>query len=113
MALHAVDLGPMRQGLWRRAEAAGPVDQGGATDRAALEDGDRAVLAHAADAFLIEGRVGVGFLHLEVVAGLEWAFLDQQHLEAGLAEDFRGGAATGTAADDGHVGFQGQVLFQA
>ncbi len=57
--------------------------------------------------------VGLGLLHLEVAAGFQRAFLDQQHLEPGLAEDFRGGAATGAAADDGHVGFQGQVLFQA
>ena len=112
MPCHTVHLCPMRQGLWRGAKAAGPVDQRGTADRTALEDGDGAVLAHAADSFLIERRVGVGFLHLEVVAGLQWAFFDQQHLVTRRAEDFRRGATTGAAADDGDIGFQRQIVFQ-
>ena len=113
VALHAIGLGPVLQGAFRCAEAGGPVDQGGAAHGTALHDGDGAVLAHPSHAFLIQRAVGLGFLHLEVGTGLERAFLDQQDLEAGRAEDLRGGAATGAGADDGDIGFQGQVLVQA
>ncbi len=113
VALDPVDLGPVLQGRFRGAEAAGPVDQGGAAHGAALEDGDGAVLAHPADAFLVQLGVGVGLLHLEIAAGLQRAFFHQQHLQAGGAEDFRGGAAAGAGADHDHVGLQLQVVVQA
>ncbi|MNO78768.1 hypothetical protein D3C76_699200 [compost metagenome] len=113
VALDAVLLRPVFEGRIGRAEAGGPVDQGGAADGAALEDGDGAVLAHPADAFLVEAGVGLRLLHAEVGAGLQRAFFHQQHLETGGAEDFRRGAATGAGADHHHVGFQGQVVFQA
>ncbi|MNY36744.1 hypothetical protein D3C86_1712520 [compost metagenome] len=112
VALDVVFLGPVFQGRFRGAETGGPVDQRGAAHRPALEDGDRAVLAHAADAFLIKAGVGLVFEQLEVAAGLERAFFDQQHFVAGCAEDFSRGSTAGTAADDRHVRFEGQVLAQ-
>jgi len=74
-----------------------------------LEDGDGAVLASAADAFLVERGVGARFLHVEVAAAVQRTFLDQQHLEACRAEDFRAGGASCTAADDGDIGFQRDI----
>ncbi|MNC53384.1 hypothetical protein D3C75_1027890 [compost metagenome] len=50
---------------------------------------------------------------MEIAAGLQRAFFDQQHLEAGSAEHLRAGSATGTAADHGNVGFQREVVLQA
>ncbi|MNZ90831.1 hypothetical protein D3C78_1098020 [compost metagenome] len=112
MTLDVVLFGPVFQGGFRGTETGGPVDQRGAAHRPALEDGDCAILAHAADAFLIEAAVGLVFKQLEVAAGLERTFLDQQHFVTGRAEDFGGGAAAGTAADDRHVCFECQVLGQ-
>ncbi len=109
----AVLAGPVLQGLRWGAETRGPVHQRGTAHRTALQDRDGAVLAGAADCFLIERAVGPGFLHVEVAAGAQWAFLDQQHLETGGAEDFRAGGAARAAADDGDIGFQRQVLLQA
>src|SRR5689334_8834993 len=104
--------GPVFERLIRGAKARSPVDQRGTAHRPALEDGDRTVLAHAPDAFLIEAGVGLILEHLEVAAGLEWAFFDEQYLVACGAEDFGGGSAAGTAADDRHIRFEGQVLAQ-
>src|SRR5690606_5298381 len=47
-----------------------------------------------------------------IAAGLERAFFDQQHLVAGGAEDFSRRPATGAAADDRDVRFEGQVFGQ-
>ncbi|MCY1405660.1 hypothetical protein D9M71_209050 [compost metagenome] len=103
----------MRQGLWRGAEARGPVDQRSAAHGAALKDGDGAILAHAAQAFLIQAGIGFVFQQVEIAAGLQRAFFDQQHLEAGGAEYLRAGGAAGTAADHGNVGFPRKVVLQA
>ncbi len=105
--------GPVLQCLRRCAKARGPVHQRGAADRAALQDGDGAVLARAADGFLIERAVGAGFLHVEVAAGVQRAFFDQQHLEARGTQHFRTCGAACAAADDGDVGFQGQIVLQS
>ncbi|MNI74121.1 hypothetical protein D3C73_1301870 [compost metagenome] len=102
--------GPVLECWVRGAEARRPVDQGGASHRPALQYGDGAVLAHAADAFLIELGVGLVFEQFEVAAGLEGAFFDQQHPVTGRAEYFSRGAAASTAADDRYIGFQRQVL---
>ncbi|MNS24703.1 hypothetical protein D3C72_565570 [compost metagenome] len=107
-----VFLGPVLEGRLRGAKARGPVDQRCAADSAALKNGDRAVLAHAPDAFLIKAAVGLVFEHFEVGAGFQRAFFDQQHFVAGGAEDFCRGAATGAAADDSDVGFKGEVVGQ-
>ncbi|MMZ70246.1 hypothetical protein D1872_332430 [compost metagenome] len=50
---------------------------------------------------------------MEVAAGLERAFFDQQHLETGSAEQFGTGGTAGAAADDDDIGFQAQVVVQA
>ncbi|MNQ59819.1 hypothetical protein D3C85_740800 [compost metagenome] len=112
VAFDVVFPGPVLEGRLGGAKARGPVDQCRAAHRAPLKDGDRAVLAHAADAFLVEVGVGLVFQHLEVAAGLERAFFNQQHLVAGGAEDLGGGTAARAAADDGNVGFQRQVIGQ-
>jgi len=108
----AVLAGPVLQCLRRCAKARGPVHQRGAADRAALQDGDGAVLARAANGFLIERAVGAGFLHVEVAAGAQRAFFDQQHLVAGCAQHFCAGGAACATADDGDVGLQGQIVLQ-
>jgi len=112
VAFDRIFAGPMREGSVRGAKAGGPVDQGGTAHRPALQDGDSAVLAHAADAFLVKAGVGFVFQQLEITTGLERAFFDQQHFVAGGAEDFGGGTAPGAAADDGDIRFQGQVVIQ-
>ena len=109
----AVLAGPVLQRLRWCAKARGPVHQRGAADRTTLQDGDGAILAGAADGFLIERAVGAGFLHVEVAAGTQRAFFDEQHLVARGAQHFRTGGATCAAADDGNVGFQGQIAFQS
>ncbi|MNP02989.1 hypothetical protein D3C76_948560 [compost metagenome] len=112
VALHIVFFSPVfERGFWC-SKARSPVDQRSAAHRPALEDGDRAILAHAAYALLVEAGVGLVFEQFEVAAGLERAFLDQQHLVTGGAEDFGRGPAAGTAADDRHIRFEGQVLGQ-
>ncbi|MNH00873.1 hypothetical protein D3C79_600790 [compost metagenome] len=103
----------MGQGRRGRAKAGGPVDQRGAAYRTALQNGDGAVLAHPAQAFLVETGVGLILKQVEVTAGLERAFLDQQYLEACGAEHLRAGGAAGTAAYHGNVGLQAEVLLQA
>lgn len=103
----------MGQGLWRRAKARGPVDQRGTAHGAALQDGDGAILAHPPQALLVEAGVGLAFQQVEVAAGLQGAFFDQQYFEPGGAEQLGTGGAAGTAADHGDIGLQGQVLRQA
>src|SRR5690606_1824893 len=71
-----------------------------------------AVLGHAPQALLIERGVGLMLLQLEVTAGKQPAFLDQQHLEAGGAEYLGAGGAPGAAADDGNIDLQRQFLLE-
>ncbi|MNE20335.1 hypothetical protein D3C80_1134490 [compost metagenome] len=113
MALDPHFVGPVRQGWLGCAKARGPVDQGSAAHCTALQDGDGAILAHAPDTFLIQAAVGLGFQQLEVAAGLEWAFFDQQHAVTGGTENFRAGGTARAAANDGDVHFQRQVLLQS
>ena len=98
-----------REGRLRGAEAGGPVDGGRAADAAALQDVDRLVAGLARRRFLVQGRVGLGFAHLEVARGFQRAFLDQHHRKAGQRQDFGGDAAAGAAADDGDVGLDAAV----
>src|SRR5690606_3440797 len=73
---------------------------------AALQDRHGAVFAHAPGAFLIQIAVGFAFVHTEVVAAFQWAFFKHQHLQAGVGENFRRGAATGTGTNNNDIGFQ-------
>ena len=102
----------LERGRWG-AKRAGPVDGGGATHAAALQDGDALVLGLAAGGLLVQRGIGFGLALLEVFAALELAFFDDDDLEAGLGHQFRGDARTRARADDGHVtgdaGGQGAV----
>jgi hypothetical protein len=101
---------PEGQRASRRAEAAGPVDGGAAAHAAALQDVDGLVGGLARGGLLVELRVGLALALLEVAAAAQRAFLDDQHRQAGLRQQFGRDAAAGAAADDGHVdrGLRGQ-----
>ena len=106
-ALHAVCLGPVLQRLGRGAKAGGPVDGRGAADRTALQDSDRTIFRGTPGRLLIERRVGTRLVHvLEVLRGLQGAFLDQKHFQTCGAEDLRRRAAARAAADDGDIAFE-------
>ena len=96
---------PVDEGFVRGAEAAGPVDGGGAAYTAALQYGDGTVGGGPAHAFLVEVGVGRQLVHLEVFLVIQPAFFHQDNGQALPGQDFRGGAATGTGADDDHIGF--------
>lgn len=108
-----MDRGPVRQGLRWSTKARGPVHQRGAAHGAALQDGNGAILAHAPQPFLVKAGVGFALQQVEIAAGLQGAFFDQQYLETGSAEHLRTGGAAGTTADHGNVGLQKQVVLQA
>jgi hypothetical protein len=109
--LQAELLLPVVQGRGRRAERAGPVDDGGATHATPLQDGDGSVHGAAAGAILVEVGVGLALLLVEVGAGAQRALFDDDHVEAGLGQDLGGDAGSGTRADDGDVALDlsGQV----
>ena len=73
----------------------------------------RCIILRHADAFLIQRRVGLILQQVEVGAGLQRAFFDDQYLEPGGAENFSGGAAACAAADDRDIGLQRQVILQS
>ena len=70
-------------------------------------------VALARPAALVQVAVGARLLHVaEVGRGLQRPFLDEQHLQPGLAQDLGRHAAAGAAADDGDVGLQRLRRFQ-
>ncbi len=110
---HTVDLTPVREGVVRRAQARGPVDDGGAAHGAALEDRDRAVGGRPRAGFLVQRGVAAELVHvLEVRGRVQRALLEHQHVEAGGSEDLGGGPAAGPTADDDHVRLEDFVLGQ-
>ncbi len=93
-----------------RAKASRPVDECGTADGAALEDSDGLVFRLAGGGFLVKLAVGLAFVELEIARGIERAFLDDDDLDTGFGEDACRRAATGAAADDGDVGFEGSAF---
>ena len=103
---------PVVEGRGRSAETRRPVDRRRAADAAPLQNVDGLVLGLACGRFLVELRVGVGLAHAEIVRGLQRSLLDDDHRQPRRTEGFRGHAASGTAADDHHVGLDLPVLIE-
>ena len=77
-----------------------------------MQDVDGFVFGFASGLFLVHARVGFGFLHFEVTAGLERTFFDHDDFEPGVGEDFGRHTATRAGADDGHIGFELEVTVE-
>ena len=104
---------PPLQRPWRGAEAAGPVDRGRTADATALQDVDRLVGGLAGGRFLIQGRVGLAFAHVEIAGGAQRTFFDDDYGQPGICQDFGRHAAAGAAADNDDIGLDIDGIAQA
>ena len=103
----AVAFGPQAQRRGRRAERRRPVDRRAAAHVAALQDRDGEIVGGAVAVLLVERRVRPRLLHVEVVARVVAALLEDGDLGARRGQHRGRDAAAGAAADDREVDLVG------
>ncbi len=101
---------PVLERRCRRTKARGPVDGSAAADAATLQNIDRLVLGLARRRFLIQLGICFRLAHMEIGRCRQRSFLDQNHVETRVAQDFRRRSSTRTRADNDDVRLEGEML---